>query len=186
MPQEPEHQDAIGIIEPPHVRAELAFSAAAFLFAVFLWFNTGAELKTVKGASALNQPGFWSLLSIYGMLGFGVMNLGICIRRNLSTRQGAPMGPELLFWLRSAEFTGWFLAYVLIVPRLGYLPSTLLFSTALTLRLGYRSARFLWVSVGLSLAVVLFFRSFLQVKIPAGAAYELLPAGLRNLFLIYL
>ena len=186
MQQDQDHHEAIEIIEPPHLRAELAFSVAAFLFAVFLWANLGSELKTVKGASAVQQPGFWSQLAIYGMLGFGTLNLAICARRNVSSDRGAAMGTELLLWLRSAEFVGWFLVYVLMVPRLGYLPSTLVFCAALTLRLGYFRARHLWSSVAVSVVVVLFFRGFLQVKIPAGAAYDLLPAPLRNLFLIYL
>lgn len=186
MQQEPEHHEAIEIIEPPHFRAELIFSVAAFLFAVFLWKNIGTELKTVQGLSLLKQPGFWSQLAIYGMLGFGAFNLLICIRRNLSSDQGAAMVPELFFWIRSAEYVGWFLIYVLIVPKLGYLPSTVIFCLALTMRLGYSSARYLWVSFTVSVVVVLFFRGFLQVKIPAGAAYDFLPAAVRNLFMIYL
>ncbi|MEZ5449917.1 MAG: tripartite tricarboxylate transporter TctB family protein [Thiolinea sp.] len=103
------------------------------------------------------------------------------------TRDAASSGPgsELLAWLRGLEFLGWFLAYVWLVPLLGYLPATLLFGLVLTLRLGYRQRHLLLGSVLVSLTTVLVFKSFLQAKIPGGLLYDYLPQGLRNFMTIY-
>ncbi len=54
-----------------------------------------------------------------------------------SIRQGCKgRGQEIGFWLRSVEFAGWFKLYVVAVPQLGYLPTTILLAVALSARLG--------------------------------------------------
>lgn len=92
---------------------------------------------------------------------------------------------EVGFWLRSVEFAGWFLIYVIIVPQLGYLPTTVLFTVALSLRLGYRGLTYLGSAALFAAVVVIVFKSLLQVKVPGGAAYELLPTAMRSFFLTY-
>ena len=74
--------------------------------------------------------------------------------------------------------------YVVAVPQLGYLPTTILLAVALSARLGYRGAKYLGSAALFGAIVVVIFKSLLQVKVP-GAAYELLPATLRSVFLTY-
>ncbi len=94
---------------------------------------------------------------------------------------------EAKIWMSVFEWAGWFLAYVVLVPVLGYLPMTLVFAPLLTWRMGYRSRRMLWSSVVFGgVLVVLVFKAFLQVKIPGAMVYEYLPGGLRNFFILNL
>jgi hypothetical protein len=44
----------------------------------------------------------------------------------------------------------------------------------------------IWLSVVIGAAIVLFFKAFLQVKIPGAALYEYLPVGIRTFFILYL
>lgn len=93
---------------------------------------------------------------------------------------------EAKVWLSALEWAAWFLAYVVLVPVLGYLPMTLIFAPLLTWRMGYRSRRILWASVIFGVIVVLVFKAFLQVKIPGAVVYEYLPGALRNFFILNL
>ncbi|WP_421704825.1 tripartite tricarboxylate transporter TctB family protein [Aliiroseovarius sp.] len=93
---------------------------------------------------------------------------------------------EAKVWLSVFEWAGWFLAYVVLVPVLGYLPMTLVFAPLLTWRMGYRSRRMLWASVIFGVLVVLIFKAFLQVKIPGAMVYEYLPGSIRNFFILNL
>lgn len=91
---------------------------------------------------------------------------------------------EAKIWASVFEWAGWFLAYVLLVPLIGYLPVTIAFSLLLTWRVGYRS-RLMMISAGVfAVTVVLVFKSFLQVKIPGAALYEYLPGALRSFFIL--
>ena len=92
---------------------------------------------------------------------------------------------ELFDWLRALEFAGWFLVYVLVVPVVGYMLSSLAFCSLLTWHLGYRSKNHLMAPALTGLAVVLIFKSMLSVKIPGGQIYEYLPDALRNLMILY-
>jgi len=89
-------------------------------------------------------------------------------------------------WFGALEYAGYFLLYVAAVPRLGYLPATLLALPLLTWRLGYRAPRMLIISALFGVTVVVLFKSLLQVKIPGGSVYELLPAAARNFMILYL
>jgi hypothetical protein len=93
---------------------------------------------------------------------------------------------EVRRWGAVFEYAAWFMAYVLAVPVLGYLPVTLLFVPALCWRMGYRSRLMLGCGTGVALAVVVMFKTLLAVKIPGGAAYEYLPGALRSFFILYL
>lgn len=173
-----------GGITPRHHRAELVFGIAAFGAVVFLMSRLGAETVWAAGKPLTAQPGFWPAISIGGMLLCGALELLGAWRRNRG-HAGRPVLPEILGWVRALEFALWFMAYVWAVPRLGYLPSTLIFCTALTLRLGYRSWRMIGAAAATGLAVVVIFKSLLAVGIPGGAVYELLPPGLRNVLIQY-
>lgn len=91
-------------------------------------------------------------------------------------RQPTALGHELTQWLRALQFVGWFIAYTLLVPVLGYLASTLLLGTALPWRLGYRGRRWLGICASASLMIVLIFRTGLQIRTPVNVwLYDLLP-----------
>lgn len=62
------------------------------------------------------------------------------------------------------------------MPVLGYLVSTLLLGTLLPWRLGYRGARWMGICLAASFAIVLVFRTGLQIKTPVNIwLYDLLP-----------
>jgi hypothetical protein len=93
---------------------------------------------------------------------------------------------EVAKYAAALEYVVYFIGYTLIVPILGYLVSTLLLGTYLTWRLGYRSRR--WILTGFlsSLAVVIVFRTGLQIKTPVSIwAYDQLPDALRAFMLTY-
>ena len=87
-------------------------------------------------------------------------------------------------WLLALEYFGWFMEYVYVTPIIGYLAATVLFLVALTLRVGYRDKRMLVGAAAVGFAIVLIFKSFLNVKIPGGAVYEALPDSIRSFMIV--
>ena len=173
------------LIEPRHHRAEILFGVLAFATALFLASQIGSQLVWKPGQVLARQPGLWSVIAIVGMLIFGLFELYHAWRRNASGR-GDSIAAEAVDWLRAIEFAGWFMAYVLAVPAIGYLPATLVFCLTLTLRLGYRGTRHILAALLTGLVTVILFKSLLSVKIPGGAVYEILPDALRNFMILYL
>ena len=93
---------------------------------------------------------------------------------------------ELEQWGRALEFIAYFIGYTFVVPILGYLISTLLFGCFLTWRLGYRTKYWMGVSLLASFAIVLVFRSFLQIKTPVNIwLYDFLPSAMKSFMLTY-
>lgn len=93
---------------------------------------------------------------------------------------------ELSKYAAALEFVVYFIVYTILVPRLGYLLSTLILGTFLTWRLGYRTP--VWILRGLacSFVTVLVFRSFLQIKTPGSIwLYDHLPSSARAFMLTY-
>ncbi|MEZ5924611.1 MAG: tripartite tricarboxylate transporter TctB family protein [Hyphomicrobiaceae bacterium] len=173
------------LAEPRHHRAEIVYGLVAFGVGLLLASQLGSELSWQPGTIFVRQPGFVATLAVAGMLVFGAFELFFAWRRNASGRGESMLG-EIIDWLRAAEYAAWFMAYVLIVPNLGYLPTTLAFCLSLTLRLGYRNGRTLGAALLVGLATVIVFKGFLSVKIPGGAFYELLPDGIRNIMILYM
>lgn len=168
-----------------HHPAEVVFGGTAFLFALFLLVQVPFQTTWVNGTAFVSQPGFIPLVAISGMVVFGAAELFFSWQRNRRADL-AVIGRELVGWLRALEFLGWFIAYVLVVPLGGYLPTTMVFCLGLTFRLGYRSRRMLLISILVAFAVVVSFKGFLSVRIPGGELYEYLPAALRNFMIQYL
>ena len=83
------------------------------------------------------------------------------------------------------EYAAWFVVYDFAVPYAGYLPTTLVFSLLLVLRVGYRSRTMLLWTLVSAVCIVVLFKTFLQVKLPAGQIYDSLPGGLRLIMLNY-
>ena len=93
---------------------------------------------------------------------------------------------ELEQWFKALEFVGYFIVYTLAVPILGYLLSTLLLGSFLTWRLGYRSKKWIGISLIASFVVVIVFRTFLQIKTPGNIwLYDLLPVAAKSFMLSY-
>lgn len=93
---------------------------------------------------------------------------------------------EMTKYVAALEFVAYFIGYTLLVPVLGYLLSTLILGTFLTWRLGYRTP--VWMLRGFvsSLAVVIVFRSMLQIKTPVSIwLYDQFPSALRGFMLTY-
>ncbi len=161
---------------------DVVFAAIFLLFAVFLLTQLGAQTKVVKRTKWFAQPGFWPMISLWAMVTFGFLHwLSSAISDRIPGRW-----VEVRFWLRAFEYVAYFLIYVLVVPLLGYLPSTVLFAVFLAIRTGFRDPRSVGLAALFGVAVTVIFRGFLQVKIPAGAAYEYLPESVRAFALTYL
>lgn len=161
---------------------DLVFAIAFLGAATFLLTRIGAQTAWVDGADWYAQPRLWPLLSIIGMVLFSATH---CLSSILSPRIEGRWR-EVGFWLRSLEFVLYFLAYVLLVPEIGYLPATVLFTLLLSLRAGLGSKRMLLWAALFGLIVPVLFRGILQVKIPAGRIYEALPDAVRAFALTYL
>lgn len=160
---------------------DLVFAILFLAFALFLWANLDTQTTWVKRTKTVAQPAFWPTVSVYLMLGFSALHLiGSLVSPRIPGRL-----TETIFWLRSLEYAFWFMAYVLLVPRLGYLPATILFMIALPFRLGYRGVKHLGGAVAIGVLIVVIFKTFLQVKVPGGQIYEYLPDTLRAFMLTY-
>lgn len=160
---------------------DLVFAGVFFAGAVFLVTQLDSQAPWNARANTFTQPAFWPSVAVYAMAGFAALHL---LSTLLSPRRPG-RGREVLGWLRALEFGGWFLAYVALVPWLGYLPVTLVLAVLLGLRAGYRSRRMLAALCLAGGAIVVVFKGLLQVKIPGGAVYEYLPTTLRSIFLTY-
>jgi len=156
----------------------VGFLLVSAVLAALLWDQTTWK----AGKDLFSQARFWPAIGVFGMLGFTALHVWRLPRR----RFARPDWAEGRYWLTVVEFILWFLVYVWLVPLIGYLPVTLAFVAALTWRMGYRSARMMWIALTFGLIVVLLFKGFLQVKIPGAALYEYLPDGLRTFFILYL
>ncbi|MBV7380007.1 tripartite tricarboxylate transporter TctB family protein [Maritimibacter dapengensis] len=157
---------------------DFVISLMSFVFALVLLATMPEQVEWVDGVALYAQPAFWPTVAVIAMVVFSGLHLfGAMVSERIRGRT-----QEILYWLRSLEFAVWFIAYVMVVPVIGYLPSTLLFTAALTFRLGYRNWRYFAGAAVFSVAVVVIFKGFLQVKIPAGDIYSLLPAGDFRLF----
>ncbi|MGH1415209.1 MAG: tripartite tricarboxylate transporter TctB family protein [Pelagimonas sp.] len=151
---------------------------AAALLASQLWDQTVWR----KGKHLFSQARFWPAVGVFGMLGFGALHLLHLPRRKVIREDR----DEALRWVLVCEYAVWFIAYVWLVPWLGYLPVTLVLAVALTWRMGYRSRGMIGAALLFGLATVLLFKTFLQVKIPGGAIYDIFPAAIRNFLILYL
>ncbi len=158
----------------------LAFLVGALILLALLTDQTAWKARTKLFA----QPRFWPGLSVAAMVLFGALHLRAQIRQLGRARPVRADWVEARRWGRALEYVGWFLAYVWLVPIIGYLPATLLFAPLLSWRLGYHSARMLWISALFGLGVVVLFKTLLEVRIPGGLVYEYLPGALRSFLIL--
>ncbi len=185
MNGEPERHNISDLSTPRHHRAEIVFGLASFGFALILAANIPAQTEWATGYPFVRQPAFWPIVAISAMTAFGGLELWFCWRRNRHLSGDGTLA-EVGRWFRAAEYVVWFMAYVWLVPLIGYLPATLAFTLTLTLRLGYRSKTTVGAAMLTGIATVIVFKSFLGVRIPGGAIYEYLSPALRNFMILYL
>ncbi len=163
-------------------RGDLYFAGFFLLAALILLSQIGTETSWVKGTKFFAQPRFWPAVSLIGMTVFA----SLYFLRSILSRRTENDLEEIVLWIKSLEYTLWFMAYVVIVPIIGYLLSTLIFVYALSLRTGYRERTILIMSGVTAVAIVVVFKGFLSVKIPGGQLYEIFPAAIRNFLILYL
>ena len=167
---------------PGPLRGQLIFAIVFFVVALLLLSQIGEQTKWVKRTKFFAQPRFWPAVGLIGMVVFGGLHLWKLPRRRFDRFDYR----EWRIWFLAIEWVGWFLLYVLLVPIIGYLPTTMIFMPLITWRLGYRDKPMLWVAAIFGTLVVVLFKSLLQVKIPGGLIYEYLPSALRSFFILNL
>lgn len=160
---------------------DLIFACGFMALSLVLLALLPVQTQWVARTRLYAQPAFWPGVAIIAMVLFGAGHL---LGGLLSERRPGWQA-EVAGWARSLEFAGWFLVYVWLVPKGGYLPVTVVFCCALAWRLGYRSWRWMGIATAFALSVVVVFKSFLQVKIPAGAVYDHLPDGIRTFVMVH-
>ncbi|WP_319824399.1 tripartite tricarboxylate transporter TctB family protein [Thalassovita sp.] len=160
---------------------DIVFAWLFLALSVFLLSQLTEQTAYRAGGKLFAQPRFWPAVSLGGMAGFAALHLlGSVLSERLEGRW-----KEVLLWVSAIEFALWFVVYAVAVPYVGYLPATVIFALLLALRMGYRSRIMLAGAAGAALAIVLLFKTFLQVKLPGGQIYEALPDGLRQIMLTY-
>jgi len=160
---------------------DIVFAWFVLALSLFLLSQLFAETAFKPGKKMVAQPRFWPAVSLIGMTGFATFHLiGSALSERIEGRWR-----EVLFWASSLEYAVWFIAYAVIVPYAGYLPSTLIITLLLIVRVGFRSRFILASAATTALLIVVVFKSFLQVKLPAGQIYNGLPDGLRQIMLNY-
>lgn len=159
---------------------DLVFALGFFVFSLIAAAVLPGQAKFLGNKSLVAEPGFWPSVGVMMMVGFGAMHL---IGSYNSPRLEGRL-KEVTLWARSIEFAIWFICYVVVVPKIGYLPATVLMSVLLSVRLGYRSAVSLICSVTFGVFVVVVFKTGLGVKIPAGEIYRFLPDSIRTFAMV--
>lgn len=162
---------------------DLVFAAGFFALSLLLAAAIPWQVTWVGGLGVIEQPAFWPVVAIAAMVTFSSLHLvGALVSERIPGRR-----KEVFHWLRSVEFALWFMAYVFLVPWIGYLLGSVLFVTALSFRQGYRSARWMGTAALFAATVVVLFKGLLQVRVPAGEIYQYLPPGdLRTFVMTWL
>lgn len=171
----------------PHVFPEARRPGELFYSLVFLATSLALlsmivwQTSVLPGKGFAAQPRTWPLISLVGMTLFAFANLVATSR----SKRTPGRWTEVVVWIRSLEYVGWYLLYVAAIPTVGYLGATLAFCLFMTWRAGYRSGPAFAAAAGFALFVVLLFKSLFNVKIPGGAVYEYLPDTLRYIMIRY-
>jgi hypothetical protein len=160
---------------------DIVFAWFVLIISLFLLSQLFDQTAWKAGAKLPTQPRFWPAVSLGGMALFAIFHL---ISSALSERIDGRW-QEVGLWISSLEFAAWFIIYAMVVPYAGYLPSTIVFAVALSWCAGYHSVFMLSTAGIAAFFIVLLFKTFLKVNLPAGRVYEALPDGLRQFMLTY-
>ncbi|MGH1575812.1 tripartite tricarboxylate transporter TctB family protein [Planktotalea sp.] len=160
---------------------DIVFAWVILIVSIFLLSQIADQTAYKNNGKLFAQPRFWPAVSLAGMTFFAAFHLlGSALSERIYGRWR-----EVLTWIASLEYAGWFIAYAATVPYTGYLPTTVAFAVLLALRVGYRSAKMLSAAAISAFVVVILFKALLKVNLPAGRIYEALPDGLRQFMLTY-
>ncbi len=165
---------------PGPLRGQSLFAIVFLVAALLLLWQLEDQTRWAKRTKFFAQPRFWPAVAIGGMVLFGGLHLWKLPRHKFTRTDFI----EWKVWFFAIEWVLWFLVYVILVPIIGYLPVTMIFLPILVWRIGYRDLKMMWISVGFAVAVVVLFKTFLDVKIPGAAIYEYLPGSLRSFFIL--
>ena len=162
------------------IRGQLIFALLFLALSILLISQLGDQTKWIKKTKFAAQPRLWPMIALTGMVFF----TGLHLWRLPRCRILQVDLQEAKRWLQVIEYCVWFIAYVWVVPHIGYLISTLIFLPALAYRAGYHNKKMMTYAAGIGFSIVVIFKSFLEVKIPGGAIYEFLPNALRSFFIL--
>ena len=159
------------------------FIVGALVLSLVLLSQITRQTVWIEGSKSFAaQPRFWPAVAITLMVVSFALHLWQMRRR----RPNLLDWTEARRWLEPLEYVLWLMAYVFLVPIVGFLPMSLIFACTLTWRLGYRDKAYFWIAAAFAVATVALFKGALGVKIPGAEIYEVLPGGLRNFFILYL
>lgn len=165
------------------VSGQIVFVGAALLVSLVLLSQIPSQTVWIEDAKSFAaQPRFWPAVAIVTM----VVTIGLHFWLMKRRRPARADWAEARRWLEPLEYAVWFMVYVFAVPWIGFLPMSIAFAAALTWRLGYRSALYIWLALAFAVGTVILFKGILGVKIPGAALYELLPDTVRSFALQYL
>ncbi len=160
---------------------DIVFAWLALIVSVFLLSQLADQTAWRNGGKLFAQPRFWPAVSLSAMTVFAALHLlGSALSERIQGRW-----QEVWLWIASLEFALWFIAYAVVVPYAGYLPTTVIFALALAFRVGYRKVSTLVAAAIAAVVIVLLFKTMLRVNLPSGLIYESLPDGLRQIMLTY-
>ncbi|MFD1509632.1 tripartite tricarboxylate transporter TctB family protein [Lacimonas salitolerans] len=162
------------------LQGQVIFAIAFLVLSLLLLSQIGTQTTWAARTAFFAQPRFWPAVALGGMVLFGALHFWRLPRRRIRRTDVT----EAKIWAQPLEYALWFMGYVMLVPVLGYLPVTMAFVPAMMWRMGYRRPWFLWLGVAFGVAVVMVFKTFLQVRIPGGMIYEYLPGALRAFFIV--
>ena len=162
------------------IRGQLIFVLLFLALSILLISQLGDQTKWIKKTKFAAQPRLWPMIALTGMVFFTGLHLWRLPRRRILQVDLQ----EAKRWLQVVEYCVWFIAYVWVVPDLGYLISTLIFLPALAYRAGYQNKKMMTYAACIGFSIVVIFKSFLEVKIPGGAIYELFPNAMRSFFIL--
>ena len=177
-------------------RGDLIFSLLMLAFVAFLLWNFNTEsgwdnrkIPQKRVGKILKQSWVGPMICMAILVPAALINVWQSYKKwQRDTRQLVPnrIRYELVQWLRSLEFIVYFLGYTFVITYFGYLLSTVVFALFLTYRLGYRGWRWAGKTLATALAIVLLFRTILQIKTPINIwLYDQLPLSLENFMKVY-
>ena len=193
------------------LQVSIVAAAVAIFFFVFFWSQTGWEKRVLPDrlgsylghqlgiielegrvtrlGRILKQSWVAPLLCLLVLVPAALINLWASFKEHKWRKRFLlPTSAyfEITKYIAALEFVFYFVLYTILVPYLGYLISTVLLGIFLPWRLGYRSRSWMLRSFCSSLAIVIIFRSFLQIKTPVSIwLYDQLPTALRSIMLTY-
>ena len=177
-------------------KGDLILSFIFLMFVLFLFLNFNHEsgwenrnLDQKRFGKILKQQWVGPLICMAVLLPTTIINLYESFQqtfKNKRLRLPNRTFYEISEWVKSLEFIFYFLIYTFSISILGYLLSTLIFAVFLTYRLGYRSFRWITISLLVSFCIVIIFRTILQIKTPINIwLYDKFPEPLEIFLKIY-